>query len=55
VPAVGRERIAPGILGLLETAARGELPFGFAGQRLAGPFGVGERVAIGDMNDGVIE
>ena len=42
--AVGRELVAPAILGAVEAAACGEFPFGFGGQLLAGPFGVSQRV-----------
>ena len=52
--AAGREFIAPGELGAVETAARGKFPFGFGRQILAGPFGVGERIAIGDVHDRMI-
>ena len=47
-----RELIAPGELGAVEAAARGEFPFGFRRQVLAGPFGVGQRIRISDMDDG---
>jgi hypothetical protein len=47
------ELIAPGELGAVEAAARGEFPFGFRRQVLARPFGVSERVRIGDMDDGM--
>src|SRR5262249_36327788 len=44
--AARRELIPPRELGAIESAPCGELPFGFGGQFLAGPFRVGFRVAI---------
>src|SRR6202043_212914 len=52
--AARRKFVAPGELGAAEAAARGELPLGLGGQLLAGPPGVGFRVAIGDVDDRVI-
>jgi hypothetical protein len=43
--------IAPGIGLAFESAARGELPFGFGRQFLAGPGRIGQRIFITDMND----
>src|SRR3954467_4866224 len=54
VPAVRRQLVAPRIVGALEPAARRKLPFGFARELLAGPLGVGKRVAESDMHDGVV-
>ena len=54
VLAAGRELVAPGELGAVEPAARGELPFGFGRQVLAGPCGVGQRVGVSDVHDGMI-
>ena len=42
------------IFGAVEPAARGEFPFGFGRQFLAGPSRVGLRVAIGDVHDRMI-
>ena len=44
-PAARRELIAPGVFDAVKPPARGELPFGFRGQLLAGPFGVGLGIA----------
>ena len=52
--AAGRELVAPGKLGAVEPAARGELPFGLGRQVLAGPFGVGQRVGERHMHDRMI-
>ena len=52
--AAGREFVAPGELGAVEPAARGEFPFGFGRQLLAGPFGVGQRIRKGHVHDGMI-
>src|ERR1700740_858745 len=46
VLATRRELVAPGELGAVEAAARGEFPFGLGRQFLAGPLGVGFGVAI---------
>src|SRR5262245_248126 len=54
VPAARRELVAPGIFGTVEPAARRELPFRFARQRLAGPIGVSLGIAIGDMHHRMI-
>ena len=54
VLAAGRELVAPGELRAVEPAARGELPFGFGRQLLAGPVRVGLGVAIGDVHDRMI-
>ena len=54
VLAAGRELVAPGELGAVEAAARGEFPFGFGRQILAGPCGVGQRVGVSDVHDGMI-
>ena len=45
------ELIAPGKLGTVEPAARGEFPFGLGRQVLAGPFGVSQRVGERHMHD----
>src|SRR4029078_12463331 len=47
--------IAPGIGSLVQSAARGHLPFGFGRQPRAGPFAVSLSVVPGDVDDGVIE
>ena len=52
--AAGRELVAPGVLGAVEPAARGEFPLRFGRQVLAGPSRVGERVAEGDMHDWMV-
>ena len=54
VSAARRELVAPGELGAVEAAARGEFPFGFGRQLLAGPLRVGERIAKRHMHDGMI-
>src|SRR5215472_12721662 len=54
VAASGRELVAPGELGPLEAAARGKLPFRLGGQVLAGPLGVGFRVAIRNVHDRMV-
>ena len=50
----GREFIAPGELGAVETASRGEFPLGFGRQVLTRPFCVGERIGECDVHDRVI-
>ena len=52
--AAGRELVAPGEFGAIEPAARGELPFRFGRQFLAGPLCVGERVGEGHVHDRMI-
>ena len=52
--AVRREFIAPGKLGTLEAAARGELPFGFRRQFLSGPLRVSFGIFVRDVDDGMI-
>jgi hypothetical protein len=54
LPIARRELIAPCELGAVEAAAGGELPFGFGGQFLAGPFGIGHGILVGDVDDGMI-
>ena len=54
VRAAGRELVAPGIVDAVEPAARGEFPFRFGRQLLAGPCGVGERVGERDMHDRMV-
>src|SRR5262249_54337964 len=44
--AARRELVAPGELGAVEPAARGELPFGLRRQFLAGPFRIGFGIAV---------
>ncbi len=46
--------VAPGKLGAVEPAARGELPLGLGRQLLAGPRRVGLGVAIGDVDHGMV-
>src|ERR1700740_1727841 len=46
--------IAPGELGAVEPAAGCEFPLRFGRQVLARPFRIGHRVAIGNVNDGMI-
>ena len=48
---VRRELVAPGELGAVQPAARGELPFGLGRQLLARPGRVGLGIAVGDMDD----
>jgi hypothetical protein len=52
--AIGRELVAPGELATIDAAARGEFPLGFGWQLLARPFGVSERIGIGDMQDRMV-
>ena len=52
--AAGREFVAPRELGTVESAARGELPFGFGRQILAGPVRVSLGVRVGDVHNGVV-
>src|SRR5450432_4136371 len=52
--AAGHELVAPGELGSVKAAARGELPLGFGRQFLAGPGSVGLRIGIGDMHNRMI-
>ena len=54
VLAVGRELVAPGKLGAVEPAARGELPFGLGRNVFAGPLGVGQRVGERHVHDRMI-
>ena len=42
------------IFGAVEPAARRKFPLGFGRQFLAGPSRIGERVAKGDVHDGMI-
>src|SRR5262249_20321018 len=51
---VGERLIAPDVLLALQAASRGEFPLGLGGQPLARPFGVGNRVEPGDVDDGVV-
>ena len=46
--------VAPGVVGIFEPAARGVLPFGFAGQVLSGPARIGHRVLEGDVHHRVV-
>ena len=52
--AAGRELVAPGKLGAVEPAARGELPFGLCRNVFAGPLGVGQRVGERHVHDRMI-
>src|SRR5262245_34419002 len=54
VLAAGGQLVAPGEFGAVEAAARGEFPFGFGRQVLAGPGRISLGVPIGDVNDRVI-
>src|SRR5262249_43096828 len=60
LPCVGQvlptrgEFATPGELGAVQSATRGEFPFGLGWQILAGPFGKSERIAERHMHDGVI-
>src|SRR6516162_7848330 len=49
VLAIRRQCVAPGKLLAIETATRGEFPFGFARQILAGPSRIGQGIATGDV------
>src|SRR5688500_7324603 len=48
-----RELVAPGEVLSYEAAARGEFPFGFGRNCLAGPLGVGLDILPGDVEDGI--
>ena len=50
----GRELLAPGVFRAVEAAAGGKFPLGLGRQFLAGPARVGLRIAIGDMDDGMV-
>ena len=50
VLAGGREFLAPGELCAVEAAARGKFPLGLGRQLLAGPFGIGLGVLVGDLH-----
>src|SRR6516165_9109374 len=52
--AAGRKRFAPSELGAVEPAACGEFPLGLGWQVLARPFGVGQRIRVSDMDNGMI-
>jgi hypothetical protein len=52
--ATGRELVAPGIIGAIEPAARGEFPFSLRRQFLSRPTGIGFGVTISDVDDGMI-
>ena len=54
VLAAGREFAAPGELGTIKSATRGEFPFGFARQLLASPRCVGDRIAERHMHHRMI-
>ncbi|SPA15187.1 hypothetical protein CBM2633_A50817 [Cupriavidus taiwanensis] len=54
LPAVGGELLAPGIGRLLQSAARGELPFRLGRQPLAGPPGIGLCVFVRDLHHRVV-
>ncbi len=47
--------LAPGKLRLLEATAGRELPFRLGREVLAGPFGIGLGIAVGDMDDRMIQ
>jgi hypothetical protein len=49
--AAQRELVAPGELGAIEPAARGELPFGFGRQFFARPLCVSLGIPIGNVNN----
>jgi hypothetical protein len=46
--------LSPGEGRALQPAARGELPFRLDRQILAGSFGIGQRISIGDVDDGMV-
>ena len=54
MPAVRRELVAPGEVRAVQPAARGEFPFRFGRQFLAGPPGVGLGVLERHLHDGMI-
>ena len=54
MPAVRRELVAPGEVRAVQSAARGEFPFRFGRQFLAGPLGVGLGVLERHLHDGMI-
>src|ERR1700677_1791914 len=51
---IGAELISPDKRLASKTAARGELPFRFRGDSLAGPFCIRQGVFISDLNDRII-
>lgn len=52
--AAGLELVAPGVLGAFEAAARGALPLRLGGQILSRPARIGEGVAEGDVDHGMV-
>src|SRR5207253_5846104 len=54
LPSVRRKLVAPGELGAVEPAARGEFPFSFGWQFLAGPVRIGERIPVSDLHDRMV-
>src|SRR5262245_8353969 len=54
VPAAGRELVAPGELGAIGAAARGQLPLGLRRQVLAGPARVGLRIGEAHVHHWVV-
>lgn len=49
VTAVRRQLVAPCVVGAVEPAACGKLPFGFGRELLSGPLGVGKRVFVAGL------
>src|ERR1019366_6675462 len=54
MPPVRLELVTPRIPCPLQAAARGDFPFGFGGESLAGPGRVSSRISPGDVNDGML-
>src|SRR5580692_859905 len=54
MPATWRERVAPGKLGLIKTAACRIFPFGFGRQLLAGPGGIGFGVPVRNVHNRMV-
>src|SRR5690606_27117682 len=50
----GRKPVSPGVGSAVQAAACCIFPFGFGGQGLAGPAGIGFGILIGDMYHGMI-
>lgn len=51
---VRHDLVAPGIELSGDASSSSELPFGFCGKSFARPFGIGYRVFISQLNDGII-
>lgn len=54
MPAIGDQLRSPCEFGLFEASSGGELPLGFCRKILALPSCIGQRVLVGDVDDGMI-